>query len=145
MGRITENPIVSVDFVFENCAHLVVQQRNILNLCLVNIQKSIYVTDKDGISSEEEVPKHVHITIHPDANIGHCDFGIEESRESVFSRLAVGDITQLHINYLDGTTKMYLVPWSDDEYENKYQHTRIVDGSGVLQIAIEKKFKGWGE
>lgn len=138
----------SITFIFENCDTITIDGKYVGHFVVDNIKKSILRIAMNAIDKIDSAHTFV-IEIHKNANVERFPFNNEklESKETVFKRLSLGDITHIEFELIDRVEKevcsfRYVVDWKDSqsEYINAFQKSYVSD-PGHLYIVIEEKGK----
>ena len=121
----------SVDLYFENCEECRVPVENIEYLCLNNITKQIKHYNFSNYS-ELLIAKEVYMEINGD--VTYIPFGLKEMGEETLSkRILLNDITEITLNFTDGSHNTYWVDY-DGEEQNKNQISIVKNNYIKIQI-----------
>lgn len=132
--------IAKISLVLENCDSLDIYRKDIGIFYLGGISKSFSRIASNSIS-ESQVASEFYIEIHKDANTNeNRDINFSDD-EMPFERIAKHqDITQIGLEFEDGTFDHYLLNWEgDSDYENEAQTSVVSDVNGSLFIVVSEK------
>lgn len=124
---------------FENCEVIEIPVASIDHLSLSNIADSIQFINHQKYYCERKIANSINISIYKN---GIFNDVTDWSKENKIERLSkFNDIVCIDLNYEDGETKQYYVPWGEGEYNNEYQKSEYKKNywyEDVLEINICK-------
>lgn len=124
-GKMMKRAVKSVDITLENCESYEFDAKDI-SVRFKGLGRSL-AYGSDYLTAEE-----TEICINKEAKAtGGWGDGKWQNRIHK-------DITQIHINYTDGTSQGYFVNWGEGEYENEYE-TDEEDQFHKIYIISKKK------
>jgi len=134
--------IKSLELHLENCETVVVDRKYIGMFLLDEYNKYFNRCALNSISGGESFNKLI-LQIHPDLDKTEQDnlfqFDDEPKRLPIKRLHEHNDITQITINFEDGTNEHYFITWSEEsEWNNEYQKSHINKHTGELFIVVDK-------
>jgi len=134
--------IKNIHVVLENCEVFEIPAKSIDLLVINEIKNQILVNAyqyKNGETMEHQNADYIHLSIFKSGELKNLT---EMGNGNDINRLHEhNDITQIELNYEDGESVGYYVPWGESEYINECQKSQFKNNfwkKEVLDITIEK-------
>lgn len=131
----------NVEIVLENCEVITIPAEDFEYLSIKDVKESCYIHSSNF--SVNRISEYIYMAIKESANIlaNYPSMTTKEQTQLPFDRLLnFADITQIHFKFED-ENKSYFVytEWHDeDEYSNRFQKSRLLDGELIISIKSEE-------
>ena len=126
----------------ENCEVFEVPAKSIDLLIIDGFKTQISINAyqyKNGETMEHQTANYINLSILKSGELKDLtNFGNGNDINRLYK---YNDITQIELNYEDGESILYYVPWGEYDYHNEYQKSEFKNNlrkKEVLEIIIER-------